>query len=319
MGARTGIEWCDATLNFWFGCTKISPACARCYAEAWAKRSGMVGWGPHAERRRAVNTLAKARKIERLYKAEGRRPFVFCNSLSDIFDLKVPIAWLHEAFDTMRATPWNIYLLLTKRPGNITERAAAAGGLPPNCAIGCTVINQEEADRDIPKLLLAAIATGALFAFLSIEPMLGPIDLAWAISSNPLDIAAGFLKRSHFSPGLETLRRIAWVIVGGESGGGARPLHPDWVRDLLFQCLAALTPFLFKQWGEWTPGENVKRQTGTVETATWFDSRWDFDKESLANTDGHIDDEPDLYRVGKKAAGRRLDGVEHNGMPELAA
>lgn len=108
---------------------------------------------------------------------------------------------------------------------------------------------------------------------------------------------------------------IDWVIVGGESGPCARPMRPDWVRSLRDQCAAAGVPFLFKQWGKWTPGENVIRQSGTVVTAKWFNAEWSLHEEDLAMTDGHIDDEPDLYRVGKKAAGRHLDGRTHDEFP----
>ncbi|MPN07851.1 hypothetical protein SDC9_155123 [bioreactor metagenome] len=106
-----------------------------------------------------------------------------------------------------------------------------------------------------------------------------------------------------------------WVIAGGESGPNARPMHPGWARSLRDQCNAADVAFLFKQWGEWTSGENVLRQHGTVATAKWWNDTWSFHEENLAYTDGHIDDEPDLYRVGKKAAGRLLDGRTWDGFP----
>lgn len=111
--------------------------------------------------------------------------------------------------------------------------------------------------------------------------------------------------------------RLDWVIVGGESGPGARPMHPEWAFELRDQCAAAGVPFLFKQWGEWTPGENVTRVTGTVETAFLnFDgASWRVRPLDLQTDGGHIDDEPDLYRVGKKEAGRLLDGVQHDGYP----
>ena len=92
-------------------------------------------------------------------------------------------------------------------------------------------------------------------------------------------------------------------------------MHPDWARPLRDQCVAAGVPFFFKQWGEWTPGENVDRTTGIVDTAKWFDGKWSFDRENLANDEGHVDDEPDVYRVGKKAAGALLDGREWREMP----
>lgn len=105
---------------------------------------------------------------------------------------------------------------------------------------------------------------------------------------------------------------IDWVICGGESGPHARPMHPDWVRSLRDQCAEAGVAFHFKQWGEWTPGENVERQRGIVDTAFLWEDGWHVYPLNLTTDHGHIDDQPDLYRVGLREAGRLLDGVEHN-------
>ncbi len=110
--------------------------------------------------------------------------------------------------------------------------------------------------------------------------------------------------------------RLDWVVVGGESGPCARPMHPDWARDMRDQCASVGVAFLFKQWGEWTDGQNVDRQSGMVETADYLNGGWYFSRESLTRTDGHIDDEPDVYRIGKKRTGRLLDGVLHDAYPE---
>jgi protein gp37 len=295
MGETTHISWADATLNFWIGCTEVSPACDFCYARAYGHRFG-VEWGPHAERRRTLHCLAKARAIERRQVELGHRPFVFSNSLSDIFDREVPIAWLADAFEVMRATPGAIYLLLTKRIGIVPERVAAAGGLPPNAAVGATFCNQDEWDRDSGKLRRVREELAPLFVFASFEPLLGPIR-----------------RNGGWWPD--------WAICGGESGPNARPPHPDWVRGIRDDSEEFGTPFEFKQWGEWTPGENVERRSGTVPTASLISDRegWFFCEENLASTDGHIDDEPDLYRIGKKAAGRRLDGVIHDARLQVRA
>lgn len=121
------------------------------------------------------------------------------------------------------------------------------------------------------------------------------------------------------SQNVEARSLISWLIAGGESGPGARPMHPDWARSIRDQCQAADVPLFFKQWGEWTPGENVIRRAGMIETATWWDGKWNVGRENLATDAGHRDDEPDLYRVGKKAAGAMLDGREWRQFPTKGA
>lgn len=152
------------------------------------------------------------------------------------------------------------------------------------------------------------MATPAAVRFLSVEPMLGPISFE-GMFANPTRV----------NDGTNALEALDWIIVGGESGPRARPMHPEWARDLRDQCAAAGVPFLFKQWGEWTPGENVAKRIGVVQSATWFDGKWLIGTEDLAIEDGHIDDEPDLFRIGKKAAGRLLDGRTHDAFPKGGA
>ena len=200
---------------------------------------------------------------------------------------------------------------------------------PPGIWLGVSVEDQPRADERIPILL----DTPAAVRWVSAEPLLGPVNLThvkmidremecggwetgWESALNGLrfDIWAG----DDEDPMVPGSPKLDWVVVGGESGPGARPMHPDWVRQIRDDCAAAGVSFLFKQWGEWTPGENVERQTGRVEVADLVDDidiRWEFAGENLARQDGHIDDEPDLYRVGKRAAGRRLDGVIYDQYP----
>jgi hypothetical protein len=136
--------------------------------------------------------------------------------------------------------------------------------------------------------------------------------------SNPDQHVADELNRAGGLPMHDPwVRGLDWVICGGESGPGARPMHPDWARSLRDQCQAATVPFFFKQWGEWCPGEQVIAARGVCKTATWFDGHWVFDSENLAADEGHIDDEPDVYRVGKHAAGCLLDGREWKEFPEV--
>ncbi|MBV2148591.1 phage Gp37/Gp68 family protein [Sphingobium sp. AS12] len=205
--------------------------------------------------------------------------------------------------------------------GDIDDPTDITVDLPlPNVWLGVSVEDQIRADERIPDLL----ATPAAVRWLSCEPLLGLIDFAEVPAergsrSRPIfGPLSGYCLRHYPRSRCGCAKQqpaIDWVVVGGESGPGARPMHPDWARDLRDQCAAAQVPFFFKQWGDWTPGENVQRQSGWVNGAHWFDNRWLFEEQNLSATDGHIDDEPDLYRVGKRTAGRLLDGVQHDGMP----
>jgi protein gp37 len=340
MGATTGIEWCDHTFNPWTGCQAVSPACYHCYAEALEKRFGHGDrWGPHGDRlRTSAANWQQPLKWNRAAAAAGIRARVFCASMADVFDNRAATRWRDDLWHLIHQTPHLDWLLLTKRPQNIcgmlptTDIGTPAWGLGwPNVWLGTTVENQVEADRRIPKLLEIPAAVH----FLSCEPLLGPVDLQkvqaprYVPEDHELDWKFdALLVGDHYEfeddlgvwdsgDGPHRENRIDWVICGGESGPHARPMHPDWARSLRDQCAAAGVPFFFKQWGEFTPGENVERQSGTVKTAHWFDEKWAFGWEYLARHDGHIDDEPDLYRVGKKAAGAILDGKEHRAWPAV--
>lgn len=336
MSETSNIEWTDATFNPWEGCQKVGPGCDHCYAETRNARFGggvAVNWGPGAPRRRtSVSNWNLPKRWDRehaeFFAQHGRRRRVFCASLADVFDNAVDPQWRADLFALIEATPNLDWLLLTKRIGNVGNMLPVPfdfDRLYPHVWIGATVVNQAEADRDIPKLL----AVPARVRFLSMEPLLAPVDLRRVAVPQEQDMLRrpwdfeGYKfnaltehddDRFHQAPAT-----IDWVIVGGESGSGARPMHPDWARSLRDQCAAAGVPLLFKQWGEWTPGENVEQQAGTVATATWLNDAWSMHKEDLASTDGHRDDEPDLYRIGKKAAGRLLDGRTHDGYPGGAA
>jgi protein gp37 len=200
MAEVTGIAWTDSTFNPWIGCTKVGPGCDHCYAEALDNRhrwQGDTHWGPGKPRMRtsAANwrkPLAWNRKA-----AESGKPWrVFCSSLADVFDNEVPDEWRSDLWDLIESTPRLTWLLLTKRIGNAVRMLRTndwAASPRWNVWIGATIVNQEEADRDVPKLL----ATPARVRFVSYEPALGPVD--W----------------TKF-PGL------AWIIVGGESTQGAK-------------------------------------------------------------------------------------------------
>ena len=246
MAENSKIEWCHHTFNPWTGCTKIGPGCDHCYAEGWAKRSGIVQWGPGAKRRRTSEANWRQpvkwnTEAERL----GVRYRVFCASLADVFDNAVPVEWRRDLFDLIERTPHLDWLLVTKRIGNVRQMIPDRWSvcMPPNLWLGITVVNQAEADRDIPKLLGLKVSV----RFLSMEPLLGPVDLRFHVFSEP---TGNF--RTHAGKRQMELRKpvdggLHWVIVGGESGPGARPMHPQWARDLRDQCVAAGVPFFMKQ------------------------------------------------------------------------
>lgn len=285
MAENSKIEWTTHTFNGWEGCQKVGPGCDNCYAEARNLRfSGGTNWGPGAPRRRTgAANWAKPIRWNREAKAAGIRPRVFCASLADVFDNAVDPQWRTDLFHLIHQTPHLDWLLLTKRPGNIEKMLPSYSHTQrmwPNVWLGCTVVNQEEADRDARKLWRIP----AKVRFLSIEPMLGPIFLDFA-----------------FMP----YGAINWVICGGESGPHARPMHPDWARSLRDQCQAAGVPFLFKQRGEWMPYGAVDSKgcrnsiTKGERPENWVE--W-------PNAEFSV-------RTGKKIAGRNLDGRTWDEVP----
>lgn len=280
MGDVTAIEWADRTFNPWEGCQKVGPGCDNCYAETRNARwngGEATNWGPGAPRRRTsaanwrkpIQWDKQAAKDIRVAKAGGIPPpppvFVFCASLADVFDNAVPAEWRRDLFDMIRATPNLTWLLLTKRPGNIVKlfdevkpapqsKAPLRHWWPSNAAIGCTVVNQEEANRDIPKLLQAKEQLNPAFAFLSMEPLLGPVDLRNVATmafrgAEFLDALTGELRGMFGDPCRSEMSGVDWVIVGGESGPKARPLQLFWVRSLLLQTGGTKAVFNFKQVG----------------------------------------------------------------------
>ena len=281
MGDKTAIEWTNHTFNPWWGCAKVSPGCDHCYAEAWAKRTGTAPWGVDTVRRSFGDKhWNEPLKWNRAAAKADRRARVFCASMADVFDKNAPEGARERLWKLIAATPSLDWQLLTKRISNVPRMVPEhwRGGMRlRNIWLGISVVNQEEADRDIPKLL----AIPAHVRFLSCEPLLGPIDLT---AHCPPD----------YAPHLRA-DRIGWVISGGESGAKARSSLPDWHRALRDQCEAAGVPFLFKQWGEWAPYDRGKTrpdvflQHGALDTP--------------------------IQRFGKKLAGRKLDGRTHDGYP----
>lgn len=334
MAENSTIEWTHHTFNPWIGCQKVGPGCDNCYAEAMMDtRYGRVDWGPHGSRSRtSAANWQKPLKWDRDAAAAGERRRVFCASLADVFDNHSSILpeWRDDLWALIAKTPNLDWMLLTKRPGNIANMLPVPFDFErqyPNVWLGCTVVNQDEAERDIPKLLRAE----AKVSFLSIEPLLGPVDLTALPYGEVIGNAPTYrdaLRAKLWMPEgswsgrgstlngrtfVDLCRGIDLVIVGGESGPNARPMHPDWVRSLRDQCQAAGVAFFFKQWGEWAPG--ASRDTGPemvpgdlYETKTVFGhTAW------IAAQDEFWS--PLLERFGKRAAGRLLDGRTWDQMP----
>jgi protein gp37 len=362
---KTKIEWADATWNPITGCTKISPGCANCYAEKMSKRlAGRCGY-PADEPFKV--TIHPDKIDEPLKWKKPRRVFV-C-SMSDLFHKDVPMSIITYVLRMARSREGHTFMILTKRPARMKEaiREMVSWGMwpVPNIWLGVTAENQEQADKRIPILL----DTPAAVRFVSVEPMLGPVDLRpWlkpyyhggipglkigdtllppnvtgkptllkyaqeiapdgpqrddrvylttdkesasifaycypkgdvyrAIPTLPLEDDPDCLEPelSYQTPKAVVVQDktplLDWVICGGESGPGARPMHPDWARALRDQCQGAGVPFFFKQWGEWYP-----------------------DKKGLYKAPGMIFSDTYVHKIGKKAAGRLLDGREWSEFP----
>jgi len=255
MGANTAIEWCDATFNPWWGCTRVSPACDHCYAAAWAHRLGMDElWDSTKRRTFGAEHWALPIRWNRSAERQGKRLRVFCASMADVFDKDAPSHERENLWDIIEDTPHLDWLLLTKRIAN-AERMLPAGWLQdprPNVWLGATVVTQEEADRDVPKLLRIPAA----FRFLSCEPLLELISLdhEWLVgeyfghSEDCHDDLCALNGDFYSCAGqLFETPAVHWVIVGGESGREAREMNPDWARYLREQCQSTGAAFFMKQ------------------------------------------------------------------------
>ncbi|MEK6333941.1 MAG: phage Gp37/Gp68 family protein [Acidobacteriota bacterium] len=230
MGQKSSIEWTESTWNPLTGCTKISPGCKHCYAERMALRLQAMGQANYVD----GFTLTLHEQALELPLRWKKPQTIFVNSMSDMFHAKVPRDFIFRAFDVMQRAHWHRFQVLTKRADRL---AAMNEDLPwaDNIWMGVSVENESYAYR-IDHLR----DTGAAIKFLSLEPLLGPLDNL-------------------------RLDGIDWVIVGGESGPGARPMDSEWVRSIRDQCVDARVPFFFKQWG----GVRKKRFGRTLEGQTW--------------------------------------------------
>lgn len=302
MGKDSNIEWTDHTLNPWIGCTKVSPGCANCYAEVSRPSQALkVAWGPGRPRHRTTaGNWRKPLAWDRAAAKAGRRDRVFCASLADLLDPEVPPLWLADLLVLINSTQNLDWLLLTKRPqlwrsrmeevaepfveGHPQAHQGAelayewACGIAPKNVWMGTTIEDQ---RRCDERYPELVSIPAVIRFISGEPLLEEVLLPAAL------------------PGVD------WVIAGGESGQNARPMHPDWARSLRDQCTAAGAAFLFKQWGEWAAVDgatNASKFTVVSPIAPGLGT----------------DRNQTMARVGKKKAGRLLDGRTHDAVPVLA-
>jgi protein gp37 len=346
MADKTKILWADATLNPAYGCSKVSPACDNCYAARMADRmahnvqvcqyfEGLTD--KNHEWTGRVN-LFPERMEQALKWMRPRR--IFVGSMTDLFHEDVPVDFLDQVFAVMAMACQHTFMILTKRPDRMRQYIKGVQGVPidsprdfvlfdswravhgehygqrlwplPNVWLGVTVENQAMDDARIPILL----DTPAAKRFVSIEPMLGTVDLGHHLTSCFGCGNQGSTEMCLNRPGSghdlcracgkgDNPNGLDWVICGGETGPGARPLRPDWARGLRDQCAAADVPFMFKQWGDFGPCPG---------TDCGFYDRSCATRERVFEVgEGH------MCRVGKRVAGRMLDGVEHNGIPEIKA
>lgn len=323
MGDKSRIEWTDATWNPVTGCTRVSEGCRNCYMARTVPRFGQDPW---------TVVLHPDRLEQPLRWKRPRR--IFVNSLSDLFHEDVPDEFIGKVFVTMARATRHTFQVLTKRPDRMLKLlddatlafpcGMIAGDALPNVWLGVSIENQQTADERIPLLL----QTPAAKRFISAEPLLGPIDLGQV--NNPglaegqdfIDSLRGFAWTCTGPDYVDTCGigvGINWVIVGGESGPGARPMHPDWARSIRDQCQAAGVPFFFKQWGEWAPPTApIKRYVEPVGYPKRCSALryWMNDRCYVAHAFEAMSDAGTVLRVGKKAAGSMLDGREHKEWPK---
>ncbi|MGM5087571.1 phage Gp37/Gp68 family protein [Rhizobium leguminosarum bv. viciae] len=342
MSDGTKIEWTDATWNPITGCAIVSPGCTNCYAMKLA--------GTRLQHHLSRAGLTKNTKAGPVWTGEVRfneqwldeplrwkRPrMIFVCAHGDLFAEGVPDEWIDKVFAVMALAPQHIFQVLTKRPERMREYLTGGrrGGhllvaaqlqfkfpipspapwphMPlPNVWLGVSVEDQKRADERIPILL----DTPAAIRWISAEPLLGPLDLDKDGAVNT-DSGRSYLRswgrNDFYSRGLD------WIVAGGESGVGARPMHPHWVYALRDQCAIADVPFLFKQWGNWIVASAENGHTDSsmaTNDAIWLDIDG---RQAKPSCDG-MREPIGMFRVTKARAGRTLEGRLHDGFPILPA
>jgi protein gp37 len=337
MGQNSEISWTTHTANLWWGCVEVSPLCDNCYAREWAKRYDRAKWGAHEPRLTVKGVWNDLKKWQRDAAAAGRVDRVFVGSMMDIFEKPQPVVdakgeempfttgALRDGFfkETVPDCPNLLFLLLTKRPQNIGGMIPAEWHTSPpaNVMFGCSVGDQATAKANVPHLLKVPGRR-----FLSIEPLLGPVDLRLYL---PPMGGPGWM--SPYLPfNYDGTSLVEWVIVGGESGPKARPMHPAWAQSIRDLCQAGGVAFHFKQWGEHVPWDS-RHTTPAQADALMNDGRVKLHTRMMPDgtippagvpmTREQMDDYQArgvyMLRVGKKAAGRMLDGRTHDDVPTL--
>jgi protein gp37 len=300
MSATSKIEWTHATFNPWRGCTKVSPGCENCYAEAMSKRNpNVLGvWGNNGNRVIASDAYWREPvKWNRQAYEAGEQRRVFCASLADVFEDREELDEPRQRlFDLILATPNLDWLLLTKRPDFMREWLTGRtfmgerNGLAHEWGTGWTNVwlGTSVEDSKRRSRIKDLLSVPAVVHFLSIEPLLGPVDIE------------DYIHQYHGNPPKKwPYGPVRWVIVGGESGHHARPIHPAWVRSLRDQCQSSGTPFFFKQWGEFGPDQLAETRFTPVPSGV------------------PMDEPASMFRVGKHSAGRLLDGREWSEFPRI--
>lgn len=309
MSGKTKIEWATDQWNPVTGCSKVSQGCKHCYAEREWPRLSAPRAKPNIYTGRAFTDVkCHPEKLDiPLRWTKPRR--IFVNSMSDLFHESVPDEFIEAVFVVMQMANQHTFQVLTKRPERMLDILTkmdshlrevgypqGVAGRYPNIWLGVSVEEQTSADERIPMLL----DTPAAVRWISAEPLLGPIDLLGLLHRCPThDFPGGFCIQD-----CGNWQRLDWIVVGGESGPMARPMHPDWVRSLRDQCRAAGVPFFFKQWGEWLSGK--KWISGDYDGGAFVEVPG-FGETAI--TQAHeFDTHWAAIRIGKKAAGREIDG-----------
>ncbi len=356
MAGTSKIEWTDATWNPIVGCSVVSAGCTNCYAQRMAGTRLK-----HTRRYKGLTDESKAGPVwngqvkligktltQPLHWRKPRR--IFVNSMGDLFHESVPDEWIDRVFAVMALAPQHTFMILTKRaermrgylsaPGVAAQVGSQAAFLTdrepktwdriegamltilPNVWLGVSVEDQARAEERIPYLL----ETPAAVRFVSAEPLLGQINLHWLAmaGTNGLDALKGEYEDDYGKR--HATGKLDWVICGGESGPGARPMHPGWARSLRDQCVEAGVPFFFKQWGNWGRDDDIDPSGDALYHLEYDDPRlgeprWQSAAVGIDGRYGPLADKQKqpsevMYRCGKKDAGRLLDGREWNEMPE---